>query len=98
MENCERLSPVMTNAILTGIYPKKVAKKNVRKGIPTMGVAMLTNQLGAIGVTLRNKVYQNKFCFFLSTSTFDIKTTQELYSGSQFIQHIWHLSFNEFLS
>ena len=67
-----KASPVLTKAILIGIYPMEVANRNVEKGIPMIAADIFMNQLGTIGVTLMNNVYQNKFFFSFSTATYTI--------------------------
>lgn len=54
---CKSLSikPVFTWTTFIGINPIKVASANFERGTFKMGDAMLMNQLGSSGVTLRNK-------------------------------------------
>jgi len=62
------------------ILPKKVPRKKVFNGIPTIGEAMLTNQFGTSGVSLKNNIYQNKFpcCFETYTEIFNFSHTKIL--------------------
>jgi len=53
--------------IFKGIKPSRVPTAKCWIGIPAIGEAKLTNQLGQRGVNLRKSMYQNKLFFCLFT-------------------------------
>ena len=47
--------PMLINIALYGTKPKRVAKKNIENGTPTIAELALRNQFGTTGVNLRKR-------------------------------------------
>lgn len=54
--NCPSVNPARTDMIEAGMRPKRVARRNVWYGMPTMGDAKLMKVFGKVGVTRKKSM------------------------------------------